>query len=72
MDYQETNKTAQDSHPQRLLTEREALEILNCSRSKLATDRMNGLGPSFVRIGSAIRYTMADLEAYIQQNRVER
>ncbi len=32
---------------------------------------MRGDGPAFVRIGRRVRYLAADIEAWLQQNRVE-
>lgn len=56
-------KTLVDAH--------EAAEILGVSRSFLAKQRMKGLGPPYVRLSpGAIRYRIADLEAWMQQQRV--
>jgi excisionase family DNA binding protein len=44
---------------------REAAEYLRSSESTLAKKRLNGDGPSFVRIGRAIRYRRSDLDAWM-------
>lgn len=62
----------------RSLTEHEAAEYICMSRSFLRQDRMNGLrhhrtpGPSYVKIGRAIRYLKEDLDAWLEAYRVER
>ena len=62
----------------KLLSENEACSYLGISRSFLAKSRMTGLleshrftPPPFIRLGGAIRYDVADLDAWIAQNRVE-
>lgn len=44
-----------------LLTPREAARILNVSESWLAKARMRGDGPTYVKVGRAVRYTQAAL-----------
>ncbi|PCI39658.1 MAG: DNA-binding protein [Thiotrichales bacterium] len=62
----------------RCLTEVEASQYIGMSRSYLRQDRANGilegrtLGPSFVKMGRAIRYLQEDLDAWIDKNRVTR
>lgn len=50
-----------------LLKEEEAAELLSMSRHFLRRDRIseNSVGLPFIRIGGAIRYRRADLEAWI-------
>lgn len=49
----------------------EAAKILGVSRSFLAKQRMKKAGPPFVRLSpGAIRYRIADLEAWLEQNRI--
>jgi len=47
------------------LTPREAADYLKSSTSTLAKRRLNGDGPSFTRIGRAIRYRKVDLDAWM-------
>jgi predicted DNA-binding transcriptional regulator AlpA len=60
---------------ERFLSEREAAQYLNVSCSLLQKMRMAGYcrrgvsGPSFHRFGGAIRYSMAELEAWVEANR---
>ena len=50
-----TSKTGTDF--ERLLTERDAADLLRVSRSWLAKARMRGDGPPYVKVGRSIRYT---------------
>jgi predicted DNA-binding transcriptional regulator AlpA len=50
-----TNRTGTDF--ERLLTERDAADLLQVSRSWLAKARMRGDGPPYVKVGRSIRYT---------------
>lgn len=53
------------------LTETEASRYIGMSRPWLRLQRMKRRGPSFLRIGRAIRYDVADLDAWMNKNRVE-
>jgi excisionase family DNA binding protein len=53
------------SIPQRLLTTAEAAEFVRLSQANLEKMRVYGGGPGFVRLGRAVRYRIADLEAWI-------
>jgi excisionase family DNA binding protein len=46
-------------------TPREAAEYLRSSTSTLAKARLTKRGPTFVRIGRAIRYRKADIDAWM-------
>jgi excisionase family DNA binding protein len=46
-------------------TPREAAAYLRSSTSTLAKARMKRQGPSFVRIGRAVRYRQSDLDAWM-------
>ena len=66
-------------HPEKnSFTEREAAEYIGMSRSFLRQDRMNGTrvnrteGPTFVKVGRAIRYLKHDLDNWLQEHRIER
>lgn len=58
------------------LRETEAAAYIGMSRSFLRQSRMNGArarrtpGPPFVKVGRAIRYLRADLDAWLQNFRV--
>jgi len=51
------------------LTPREAAQYLHTSASTLAKLRVYGGGPVFCRIGRAIRYRQADLDAFMSGTR---
>jgi predicted DNA-binding transcriptional regulator AlpA len=54
--------------PTKLLLRPEAAAMfLGCSPHSLAKWRMDGTGPRFVKIGSAVRYVMDDLHQYVAQ-----
>lgn len=61
-----------------ILTEDEAAKYIGMSRSFLNADRSNGprpkrtKGPAFLKIGKAVRYRKADLDEWLQQNRIIR
>ena len=48
-----------------------ASEILGCAPRTLDNWRSQGRGPRFVRVGRLIRYRIADLDAYLEANKVE-
>jgi hypothetical protein len=50
--------------PDILLTEQEAALELKCSESFLAKTRMRGIGPAFIKIGRAVRYSRMALQQY--------
>jgi len=54
-----------------LLSPPQAAEILGVTVATLATWRCTGrVGIPFVRIGRAVKYRVADLEAWIDANRI--
>ena len=57
-----------DTHA-KLLKETEAAAILNLEVTTLRRWRWAGKGPRFVKIGGAVRYDPADLDAYIEAGR---
>ena len=63
--------------PPAALRERDAASYLGMSRSYLRQARMNVSargrtpGPAFIRQGRAIRYLVADLDSWLQQNRID-
>jgi hypothetical protein len=48
-----------------LVTVRQAADRLGVSVSFLNKARLTGSGPGFVKLGRAVRYRIADLEAFI-------
>jgi len=50
---------------EKYLTPREAALYLRTSPSTLAKRRLQGNGPTFVRIGRAVRYRQSDLDAWM-------
>jgi hypothetical protein len=53
-----------------VLTQTQAAHYLNRGLRTLALWRGRGYGPAFVRIGGAIMYRVADLQTFIERNRV--
>lgn len=49
----------------------ELAERWRISAKKLANDRCAGRGMPYVKVGSAVLYALADVEAFEAQNRVE-
>jgi hypothetical protein len=59
-------------HPQ-LIREAEAAAYLGLAPTTLARWRWRGdRGPKFVKLGSAVRYSVADLDIFIANGAVER
>jgi len=54
-----------------LLTTIEAAEYLTMSKPTLERWRLTGEGPKFVKMGDAVRYRPADLDAFITGNIVQ-
>ncbi len=52
-----------------LLKEDDAAAILNIEVATLRRWRWAGKGPRFIKVGHAVRYDQADLEAFIQVGR---
>ena len=51
--------------------EKEAAIVLGCSVAALRKWRLLGKGPTYCRVGRLVRYSEADLAAYLDANRVE-
>jgi excisionase family DNA binding protein len=51
---------------ERLLTPKEAADLLRVSMSWLAKARMRGDGPPYIRIGRSIRYSEAALHQWMK------
>lgn len=49
-----------------LLTRAEAARYLNLKKSTLDAWAVRGDGPTFVKMGRAVRYRIVDLDAYVE------
>jgi predicted DNA-binding transcriptional regulator AlpA len=61
-------------HPQthtQTVMEPEAARYIALSCAYLRHARAHGRGPAYIRIGRAVRYRIADLDAYLAAHRVE-
>jgi excisionase family DNA binding protein len=54
-----------------LLTEKEAAEYLGLAKGTMTAWRHMGKGPAYLRLGSAIRYSLSDLQDYIKINSIK-
>jgi hypothetical protein len=61
-----TNQTI----PQNRIKEKDAARYIGMSVPYLRISRMNGNGPSYLKIGRAIRYDVADLDRFLESRRV--
>jgi excisionase family DNA binding protein len=52
--------------PELPLTTQEAADLLGLKRTTLEAWRVRGCGPRFVKLGRAVRYRAADLDAWIE------
>jgi len=70
------NQSQQEQRPlgssESLLTERQAAAFLALSASLLQKWRLRGAGPSYHKIGRAVRYKHSDLESFAQSSRISR
>ena len=62
---------ARTAHSGDLLTAREAARRLRVRDHTLAVWRCGGEGPPFYRVGRSVRYSAADLDAYLAGRRVD-
>lgn len=53
----------------RLLKEDEVAQILNMEVATLRRWRWSGHGPRFIKIGGAVRYDPADIDAFVESGR---
>ena len=51
----------------RLVTEKEAALMLGCSIFKMQKDRRIGSPIPYLKIGRSVKYRVADIEYYLQQ-----
>ena len=54
-----------------MLNAADAAAVLATTTGQLANMRCNGVGPDYCRIGSALRYRVSALNAYIEANTVK-
>ena len=54
-----------------LLDTKAAAKLLSLSEIYLKALRSHGHGPAFARFGRAIRYRLSDLDAWIEEHRIE-
>lgn len=54
-----------------LLVEREAAAILTIKPRTLTVWRQQGIGPKYIKLGTAVRYRRADVEAWLQARTVD-
>lgn len=57
--------------PIRALTEHEVAERLSMSVATLRAWRLKRKGPRYVRFGRAVRYLVADVDRFVDENAVE-
>ena len=60
----------QSKRSERLLNARDVADILGVSDGTLANWRSLGIGPSYVRAGSAVRYRAGDVTEWLHQRTV--
>jgi predicted DNA-binding transcriptional regulator AlpA len=53
-----------------LLSNSEAAEFLGMSPDTLPRWRWAGIGPAYLKVGRSIKYRRADLEAFLNESRV--
>jgi predicted DNA-binding transcriptional regulator AlpA len=53
-----------------LLTEDEAASVFGVARGTLRNWRHLKRGPAYIKIGRAVRYAMADLEAFFKRGKI--
>jgi hypothetical protein len=70
MGHSETHKRTLNSlNRVPLLTEQEGAKLLGLSVATLRRWRWLGIGPSYLKLGSAVRYSFDDLTTFIEENR---
>jgi predicted DNA-binding transcriptional regulator AlpA len=60
----------EDSTQTQYLTEKEVSGICKLALPTLRNYRHQGKGPSYVKVGRAVRYLMSDIVKYMEQGRV--
>jgi len=54
----------------RLLNEKQVAEILGIARQTVANWRFERKGPRYHKLGRAVRYSLKDVEAFINKSRI--
>lgn len=62
------NKQMKKNEQKSFLSTAEAAAVLGLKESTMRVWRSQGKGPGYYRVGSAVRYKMDDLEAWIATN----
>lgn len=52
----------------RLLTQKEAMELTGMSAAWFEINRCKGVGISYIKLGRAVRYRLSAIEEYINAN----
>jgi hypothetical protein len=52
-------------------TEQQAAAMLSCCTEAMRKWRLLGRGPAYAKIGRLVRYREADLNAYLEANRIQ-
>jgi predicted DNA-binding transcriptional regulator AlpA len=52
------------------VNEKRAASILNVSTKTLQAWRFQRRGPSYIKLGRAVRYLLSDLDLFLQNNKV--
>lgn len=60
---------SKQNDPDRLLTTRDAADILKLSIAWFESKRCKGGGPPYVKIGHAVRYRQGDIYKFIEDGR---
>ena len=55
----------------KLLNEREVARILGIARQTVANWRFKGKEPRYHKIGRSVRYSLADIEEFIERSRIK-
>ena len=55
----------------RLLTDVEVSAVTGLAIQTLRKRRLRKVGPPWLKIGSAVRYRLSDVEAYLDANRID-
>ena len=55
---------------EKIITEKEAAEILSVSTKTLQSWRYKGCGPTYIKFPRKIAYSVADLHAFVQKQKI--
>ncbi len=54
----------------KLLNEKQVAKILGVARQTIANWRFQGRPPRYCKLGRAVRYSLADIESFIERSRI--